>query len=128
MRKAVRILGAAEADLRIRVVGDEEMERMHRTFLGRKGTTNVISFPEDDDGKGIPFRLAGDILVSAPVCLAQTRDWPCTREEKVFFFVVHGALHLLGFDHERGGREAVRMRREEVRVYRACLAEGRSPI
>lgn len=101
---------------------------MNREYLGRKGTTNVISFPEEDAGKGRTFRLAGDILVSAPVCLSQTRDWPCTPEEKVFFFIVHGVLHLLGFDHERGGREAVQMRREEVRVYRSCLEEGMSPV
>lgn len=128
IRRAVRILGVAEADLRILVVADEEMGRMNREYLGRKGTTNVISFPEEDAGKGRTFRLAGDILVSAPVCLSQTRDWPCTPEEKVFFFIVHGVLHLLGFDHERGGREAVQMRREEVRVYRSCLEEGMSPV
>lgn len=128
IRRALRILGVGEADLRILVVGDEEMERMNREFLGRGRTTNVISFPEESDGTGRIFRLAGDILVSAPACLSQTRDWPCSKEEKVFFFIVHGVLHLLGFGHERGGREAVRMRREELRVYRSCLEKGRSPI
>lgn len=128
VRRAVRILGVAEADLRILVVGDEEMERMNREYLRRKGTTNVISFPEEDSGKGRTFRLAGDILVSAPVCLSQTRDWTCTEEEKVLFFIVHGVLHLLGFDHERGREEAVRMRREEVRIYRSCLEKEKSPI
>jgi len=114
--------------LRILVVGDEEMERWNREFLGRPGTTNVISFPEEDAGQGPSSRVAGDILLSAPACLSQTSDWPCSKEERVFFFIVHGVAHLLGHDHEKGRVEAARMRREEVRVYRSCLKEGRSPI
>ena len=128
VRRALRVLGVPEADLRILVVGDGEMERWNREFLGRTGTTNVISFPEEDTAEGAPSRIAGDILLSAPACLSQTRDWPCSKEERVFFFIVHGVAHLLGYDHESGRAEAARMRREEVRVYRSCLKEGRSPI
>jgi len=116
------------ADLRILVVEDAEMERWNRTFLGRAGTTTVISFPEDETGKTLPSRLAGDILLSARACLHRTRSWPCSEEEKVFYFIVHGMLHLLGYDHGRGKAGADRMRREEIRVYRSCLKEGRSPI
>ena len=128
VRRSLRFLGVPAADLRILVVGDGEMERWNREFLGRAGTTNVISFPEEDTGEGRPSRIAGDILLSAPACLSQTRDWPCSKEERVFFFIVHGVAHLLGYDHESGRAEAARMRREEVRVYRSCLKEGRSPI
>ena len=128
VRRALRILHLSGADVRILVVGDEEMERWNREFLGRPGTTTVISFPEEDAGQGPSSRIAGDILLSAPACLSQTRDWPCSKEEKVFFFIVHGIAHLLGYDHEKGKVEAARMRREEIRVYRSCLKEGRSPI
>ena len=128
VHKAFRFLGVSGADLRILVVGDEEMERWNREFLGREGTTNVLSFPEEDTGEGQPSRLAGDILISADACLSQTREWPCSKEERVFWFIIHGIVHLLGYDHEKGRAEAARMRRKEVRVYRSCLKEGRSPI
>lgn len=128
VRKAFRFLGLSGADIRILVVGDEEMARWNRKFLGREGTTNVLSFPEEENGKGRSSRLAGDILISAGACLSQTKDWPCSKEERVFFFIVHGVVHLLGYDHEKGRAEAARMRRKEVRVYRSCLKEGRSPI
>jgi len=128
VRRAVKILGVEGADLRILVVEDAEMERWHRTFLGRPGTTTVISFPEDETGRTLPSRLAGDILLSARACLYRTRSWPCSQEEKVFYFIVHGMLHLLGYDHGKGKPGADRMRREEIRVYRSCLKEGRSPI
>ena len=128
VRKALRVLGVSGADLRILVVGDEEMERWNREFLGRAGTTNVISFPEDDVGAARTGALAGDILLSAPSCLSQTKGWRCSREERVFYFIVHGMVHLLGYDHGKGRKETARMRKEEVRVYRSCLGEGRSPI
>lgn len=128
VRRALRVLQVPAADLRIVAVDDEEMERHHREFLGRPGTTNVISFPEEDPEGGRPVLLAGDILLSLPKCLSQTRNWPCSKEERVFYFIVHGLMHLLGYDHERGKTQAARMRREELRVYRACLSGGRSPI
>ena len=128
VRRALRVLAVEGADLRILVVEDAEMERWNRTFLGHGGTTTVISFPEDDTEGASPSRIAGDILLSARACLYRTKSWPCSEEEKVFYFIVHGILHLLGHDHETGKMEAARMRREEVRVYRSCLKEGRSPI
>ena len=128
VRRALTVLAVEGVDLRILVVGDAEMERFNRTFLGRTGTATVISFPEDDTEEASPSRIAGDILLSARACLYRTKGWPCSEEEKVFYFIVHGMLHLLGYDHETGKTGAARMRREEVRVYRSCLKEGRSPI
>jgi rRNA maturation RNase YbeY len=128
VRRALTVLAVEGADLRILVVEDAEMERCNRTFFGRTGTTTVISFPEDDTERPPPSRIAGDILLSARACLYRTRNWPCSEEEKIFYFIVHGMLHLLGHDHERGKTGAARMRREEVRVYRSCLKEGSSPI
>ncbi len=128
VRRALGILGVPGADLRILVVGDEEMKRWNRNFLGRAGTTNVISFPEDGPGETPHALLRGDILLSARCCLEQTRDWPCSQEERVLYFIIHGLMHLLGYDHEMGKAESARMRKEEIRVYRSCLSEGRSPI
>jgi probable rRNA maturation factor len=128
VRRALTVLAVEGADLRILVVEDAEMERFNRTFFGREGTTTVISFPEDDPGGAPSSGIAGDILLSARACLRRTKSWPCSREKKIFYFIVHGMLHLLGYDHEKGKAGASRMRREEVRVYRSCLKEGRSPI
>lgn len=126
VRRALSRLGAAEADVRVLVVGDADMEWWNREFLDRRGTTNVIAFPEDAPGEARADRIAGDILVSAPTCLAQTRGWPGTRDERVFYFVLHGMLHLAGYDHEAGPAEARRMRRKETELYRAVLGSGRA--
>lgn len=125
VRAALAPLRAEGADLRILVVGDAEMERWNRRFRGVPRTTNVLSFPEDEEPRGRGGgRLSGDILVSAPTCLRQTTEWPGSPEERVFFFILHGMVHLAGYDHERGRAEAGRMRRIEARVYRDAVREA----
>ena len=121
VRMALTRIAPASADVRVLVVGDEDMERWNRRFLGRPRTTNVISFPDEDPSKAMPGRLAGDILISAPTCLRQTRGWRGSPEERVFFFIVHGLLHLCGRDHESGSAAARRMRKEELGIYRSVL-------
>ena len=115
--RAAGLQGPGAADIRILVVGDEEMARWNGEFLGRPRTTNVISFPEEETPDSPPARMAGDILVSAPTGLRQTRGWPGTPEERIFYFILHGMLHLLGFDHEKGPAAARRMRSLERDVY-----------
>lgn len=124
VREALELLGAAGADLRILVVGDAAMARANRRFLDQEGTTTVLSFPEEAPGATGSGRISGDILVSADACLSRTEGWPGSPEERVFFFIVHGILHLLGEDHLGGRGEALRMRRMELRVYRKVVGKA----
>jgi len=122
---ALALLPAAGADLRIRVVGDASIARWNREFLGRDRPTNVLSFPDGDAAPARGGPVAGDILVSAPTCLAQTEDWKETPEERVFYFILHGILHLAGYEHVAGGAEGRRMRRKELSLFRRSLVRGR---
>jgi probable rRNA maturation factor len=126
VRAALLLLSENGADVRIRVVGDAAIRRWNRDYLGKDRPTNVISFPEADCVPEPGAHLAGDIVVSAPTCLSETDDWKETPEARVFFFVLHGILHLAGYDHVGGGTPARRMRRKELALYRAVLeGEGR---
>ena len=118
---ALARLPAAEADLRIRVVGDAAIARWNREFLGRDRPTNVLSFPDGDAPPARGGAISGDVLVSAPTCLAQTEDWKETPEERVFYFILHGILHLAGYEHVSGGAEGRRMRRKELLLFRRVL-------
>ena len=120
---ALGCLRAGSADVRVRVVGDAAIARLNRDFLGRARPTNVISFPDADHPAPGGRAVSGDIVVSAPTCLLQTQGWRETPEARVFFFVLHGMLHLAGYDHEAGGAQARRMRRKELQLYRLVLAE-----
>jgi probable rRNA maturation factor len=83
----------------------------------------VISFPDADHPAPGGKSVSGDIVVSAPTCLSQTQGWRETPEARVFFFVLHGMLHIAGYDHGAGGAQARRMRRKELLLYRRVLAE-----
>jgi probable rRNA maturation factor len=122
---ALERLPAGSADVRVRVVGDGTIARWNRDFLGRDRPTNVISFPDSDLPAAPGSAVSGDIVVSAPTCMEQTNGWTEPAEARVFFFVLHGILHLAGYDHEAGGAPARRMRRREMALYRTVLAAGR---
>jgi probable rRNA maturation factor len=121
VRKALARVPHGTADLRVLVVDDADMIKWNNRFLNRPWTTNVLSFPDEEPQAEVPVALAGDILISAPTCLKQTRGWKGSPEERVLFFIVHGLLHLAGYDHERGGAAARRMRRTEMDVYRSAV-------
>jgi len=119
------LLPAAEADLRVRVVGDASIARWNREFLGRDRPTNVLSFPDGDAPPERGGAVSGDILVSATTCLAQTEDWKESPEERVFYFILHGILHLAGYEHVAGRAEGRRMRRKELSLFRRVLVGER---
>ena len=120
---ALERLPAGSADVRVRVVGARMIARWNRDFLGRDRPTNVISFPDSDLPATPGSAVSGDIVVSAPTCMEQTKRWTEPAEARVFFFVLHGILHLAGYDHEAGGGQARRMRRREMALYRSVLAQ-----
>ena len=115
---ALEFLPASGANLRIRVSGDAAITRLNRDFFGKDRPTNVISFPDEDGLPKTGGELSGDIIVSAPTCLAQTEKWKDSPEERVFFFILHGMLHLAGYDHTQGEARARRMRRKELELFR----------
>jgi probable rRNA maturation factor len=102
--------GRRRGELGIRVVGSRESRALNQRWRGRAQPTNVLSFPGDG-------RLIGDIVVCAPVVAREARAQGKTLPAHWAHMVMHGTLHLLGFDHARAA-DAQRMERRE----RALLA------
>ena len=119
---ALELLPAHGANLRIRISGDAAIARLNREFFGKDRPTNVISFPEEDD-LSKTGEMSGDIIVSAPTCLAQTENWKDSSEERVFFFILHGMLHLAGYDHTRGAAQERLMRRKELGLFERIICK-----
>ena len=92
-----------EADLAIRIVGNKEGRALNRHYRGRDYATNVLSFPaEVPEGlpKGVKFPLLGDLVICAPVVAREAREQKKPLVAHYAHLTVHGALHLLGWDHE----------------------------
>lgn len=89
------------ADLTVRIVGREEGCRLNERFRGPPRATNVLSFPFDAP-PGAPAGEGGlgDIVLCAPVVNREARDQGKPRADHWAHLVVHGVLHLLGFEHD----------------------------
>jgi len=107
-------LGWSEAELSITLVSDRAMAALNRRTFGRRGPTNVIAFPLDGPGTGHappvtsggPPPMLGEVVISLETTLREAEEagWPW--EELLDFYLIHGILHLLGYDHESPGEEA----------------------
>ena len=92
-----------EADLAIRIVGAKEGRALNYHFRGKDYATNVLSFPAElPEGlpKGVKLPLLGDLVICAPVVAREAKEQKKRLVEHYAHLTVHGALHLLGWDHE----------------------------
>lgn len=94
---AAPLLRQGAYEVAIVLTGDEEMRNLNRTWRGRDAATNVLSFPADD-GIREPG-LLGDVVLAYETTLKEARQQNIALQEHVSHLVVHGVLHLLGFDH-----------------------------
>jgi probable rRNA maturation factor len=120
---------AAGGELGVRVVGSAESRRLNARYRGKDKPTNVLSFPpaplpgrasgasEGRARRGGGSRPLGDLVICAQVVRSEAREQRKPLEAHWAHLVVHGALHLVGYDHEREP-EAKRMERREVTVLR----------
>jgi len=109
---------AGGRELGVRVVGAAESRRLNSRFRGKDKPTNVLSFP----AAPIPAPAAeavplGDLVICPQVLRAEAREQRKSLRAHWAHLVVHGALHLIGYDHERDA-EASRMERREIAVLR----------
>ncbi|NLI28512.1 MAG: rRNA maturation RNase YbeY [Nitrospiraceae bacterium] len=110
--------------------GDRFMRGLNRAWRGKDTTTDVLSFPMEDDVRacvdrpaGLPPVELGDIVISVPQAVRQAEAYGVTLSEEIARLLVHGTLHLLGYDHERGAAEARAMRRLESAILRKMEKE-----
>jgi probable rRNA maturation factor len=103
-----------DSELLIRVVGAAESARLNATYRGKPGATNVLSFPFEAP-RGLHSAALGDVVICAPVVRREAREQGKWIRAHWAHMVVHGALHLLGYDHREEG-EAHRMESVERRV------------
>jgi len=106
-------LGSPDAELSIVIVDDTQMAELNQRYLKRSGPTNVIAFPmRAGDFSDITPNLLGDVVVSAETARteADARGIPPAR--RLSELLVHGVLHLFGYDHETSEKESDRMQQK----------------
>jgi len=130
-RHLLSALGLGGSELSLLLVGDGEMRMLNRRYRGRDRATDVLSFPLHElvpgaslpaDAGAVPAaRLLGDVVISIDTARRQARTSRRPLAWRLEALLIHGVLHLLGFDHEVSPVEARRMERK-ARALRATLS------
>jgi len=116
LRKILRLHGEVAS---IWFVDDAQMAQWNRDYRGKRGSTDVLSFPASANGDQRDFRAGsqrredrgylGDIAISAVVAKRNARRFHRTLPQELRILILHGVLHLLGYDHERDNGEMERV-------------------
>ena len=114
-------VGRKDAELSLALVGNAEMRRLNAAYRKKDYPTDVLSFPID----GAPSsagRLLGDVVISVDKAREQATQRGRTEHEEIVTLLIHGIVHLLGYDHERSAKDARAMKRLENKI-RGALCE-----
>jgi rRNA maturation RNase YbeY len=129
-------VGEASAELGILFVGDQRMRSLNRRYRGKDRTTDVLAFAmreafmphgltsspsrvQSRDASRLTPDMLGDVVISVPTAWRQAKEAGRSLDEELAWLLVHGILHLCGYDHERSEKEARRMHRRERMILRS---------
>ena len=109
------------AEISVSFVDNEQIHKLNKEYRNIDRETDVLSFPLGENGEydinhDTGAKMLGDIVISLEKAVEQAEAYGHPLQREVAFLTVHSMLHLLGYDHEGGGLEAVRMREKEESV------------
>ena len=110
---AIAILNALDypdAELSILIVDDQQIAQLNHQYLNREGPTNVIAFSmRQGPFSDIAPNLLGDVVISADTAQREAQSAGISMQDRFDQLLIHGTLHLLGYDHEHSAAEARKM-------------------
>jgi rRNA maturation RNase YbeY len=119
-RTVLSDIGEGSAELGIMFVGDQRMRGLNRRYRGKDRTTDVLAFATRE-ALHSSTELLGDVVIAVPTAARQAKQGQRSLDEELMVLLVHGILHLCGYDHERSEKEARRMHRRERMILRSLV-------
>ena len=115
-------LGSPEAELGIVFVDDSRIRELNRRYLRRDKPTNVLAFSMTEGEFPILHpRLLGDLVISVETAERQSNRFGLSAGGMVLLLLIHGILHLLGYDHVRSRKKAREMAEKQKELFRLVL-------
>jgi len=108
--------GLSDSEVSVKFTSDEEVRALNATWRGKDNATNVLSFPMAEEAELDSAQMLGDVVLAFGVCAAEAADKQVAIETHAAHLVVHGTLHLLGYDHETSDEDAEEMEQVERRA------------
>lgn len=110
-------MACPEKELSILFTDDKRIAELNKRYLGREGPTNVLAFPmKEVPTSEFESPMLGDVVISVGAALRESEEFEEDLEHTIDRLLIHGLLHLLGYDHEKSDSETERMENEEKRL------------
>jgi probable rRNA maturation factor len=119
-RDILNVLECHDAELSVLIVDDPQITILNTKYLHRSGPTNVIAFPMHTDVfPNISPQLLGDVVISIETAAREGESFGIDMEERFIQLLVHGILHLVGYDHEKSDSQAENMEQKENEILKS---------
>jgi probable rRNA maturation factor len=118
--RLLKLIDCTHQEISITLVDDATIQRINRQYLHRDKPTNVISFSlQEGECGGVNPNVLGDIIISADRAWSDAVCGHFTIDEEILFLIIHGLLHLTGYDHVNTSRSnALKMQKKEKELFR----------
>lgn len=122
---ARRMKRLSQVRIDVHIIGDAAMKKMNAQYRKKPVTTDVLAFSYFETGNPVfAHETAGEIYISAQRAKAQARENAIAPADELALLTVHGALHILGYDHEKSAQQKRKMRDAETQVLTANGING----
>ena len=114
-----------DQEISILFMKDVDIRQLNKEFRNVDKATDVLSFPQNqDDGLSFPSeKILGDIAISLDKAKFQAKQHDLAFKEEIILLLIHGILHLLGYDHEISEREEIKMRKKTRELFKEIFPE-----
>ncbi len=119
-------LSLEDKEVSVLLVNDRKIKSLNQSFRDKNAPTDVLSFPQFEEDEGFDSILLGDVVVSLETASRQAKEHGLAFEEEVVLLIVHGLLHLLGYDHEISAKEEKRMQKKTLELFRLIFPHRKS--
>jgi len=116
MKKVLEDSACNKKELSILFTDDTHIAELNRKYRGKDRPTNVLAFPMSDDPGDLESGMLGDVVISVDTAMRESDEAGEPLDESIYRLLVHGFLHLLGYDHERSPEDERLMSAEEARL------------
>ena len=118
MTTVLKDLGYDDRELSVLFTDNDHIAQLNKRYRNREGPTNVLAFPMSGGGPSdIESGMLGDVVISVDTAIKESLDIDEPIEITINRLLIHGILHLLGFDHEQSSKDDEIMRKEEKRLF-----------
>jgi len=119
-QKIMKHLDCLDQEISILFMKDVDIRQLNKEFRNVDKATDVLSFPQNpDDGLSFPGKkILGDIAISLDKAKFQAKEHDLAFKEEIILLLIHGILHLLGYDHEISEQEEIKMRNKTRELFK----------